>query len=58
MSINITIGITRLSENLVRDDGIEERYWEPQDLAVTFFYFPGESIIVTSMLPRCSVFCI
>lgn len=26
MSINMTIGITRLSENLVRDDVIEERY--------------------------------
>jgi len=55
MSINIIIEITRLSENLVRDGGIEERYWEPQDLAVTFFYFPGESNI--AMLPRCSVFC-
>lgn len=53
MSINVTIGITRLSENLVRDGGIEERYWEPQNLSVKFFYFPGESIIVTSMLPRC-----
>ena len=30
MSINVTIGITRLSENLVRDGGIEERYWEPE----------------------------